>query len=65
MAPGWLPTIMAGPTQPCPQWDETHQGSPQTWLVTSRRTNRALSPEARLDLVPGDGAVLCLSLIHI
>jgi len=32
MAPGWLPTIMAGPTQPCPQRDETHQGSPQTRL---------------------------------
>ena len=25
MRPGWLPTIMAGPTQPCPQRDETHQ----------------------------------------
>ena len=24
MAPGWLPTIMAGPAQPCPQRDETH-----------------------------------------
>ena len=43
MAPGWLPTIMAGPAQPCPQRDETHHGSPQTWLVASRCTVRALS----------------------
>ena len=59
MAPGWLPTIMAGPAQPCPQRDETHHGSPQTWLVASRRTDRALYPETSLDLIPGDGAVLC------
>ena len=59
MAPGWLPTIMAGPAQPCPQRDETHQGSPQTRLVTSRCTILALSPKVSLDLVPGDGAVLC------
>ena len=58
MAPGWLPTIMAGPAQPCPQRDETHHRSPQTWLVASRRTDRALYPEASLDLVSGDGAVL-------
>ena len=56
MAPGWLPTIMAGPAQPCPQRDETHHGSPQTWLVASRRTDRALYPD--LDLVPGDAAML-------
>ena len=24
MAPGWLPTIMAGPAQPCPQHDESY-----------------------------------------
>ena len=24
MAPGWLPTIMAGPAHPCPQRDETY-----------------------------------------
>ena len=24
LVPGWLPTIMAGPAQPCPQRDETH-----------------------------------------
>ena len=24
MRPGWLPTIMAGPAQPCPQRDDTH-----------------------------------------
>ena len=24
VAAGWLPTIMAGPAQPCPQRDETH-----------------------------------------
>ena len=58
MAPGWLPTIMAVPAQPCPQRDETHHGPPQTWLIASRRTDRALSPEVSLDLVPGDGAVL-------
>ena len=58
MAPGWLPTIMAGPAQPCPQRDETHHGSPQTWLVASRRTDRALYPETSLDLIPGDRAVL-------
>ena len=58
LAPGWLPTIMAGPAQPCPQRDETHHGSPQTWLVASRRTDRALYPEAGLDLLPGDGALL-------
>ena len=58
MAPGWLPTIMAGPAQPCPQRDKTHQGSPQTWLVASRRTDRALYPEPSLDLVPGNGSVL-------
>ena len=58
MAPGWLPTIMAGPAQPCPQRDETHHRSPQTRLVASRRTDRALYPEASLDLVSGDGAVL-------
>ena len=57
MRPGWLPTIMAGPAQPCPQRDETHHGSPQTWLVASRRTDRALYPETSLDLIPGDGAV--------
>ena len=59
MRPGWLPTIVAGPAQPCPQRDETRQESPQTRLVTSRCTVLALSPEAGLDLVPGDGAVLC------
>ena len=58
MAPGWLPTIMAGPAQPCPQRDETHHTSPQTWLVASRRTDSALYPEASFDLVPRDGAVL-------
>ena len=58
MRPGWLPTIMAGPTQPCPQRDETHSGSPQTRLVTSRCTVRVLSPKVGLDLLPGDGAVL-------
>ena len=58
MRPGWLPTIMAGPAQPCPQRDETHHGSPQTWLVASRRTDRALYPEAGLDLLPGDAAML-------
>ena len=58
MAPGWLPTIMAGPTQPCPQSDETHQGSPQMRLEPHVEPT-APSPEARLDLVPGDGAVLC------
>lgn len=58
MAPGWLPTIMASPAQPCPQRDETHHGSPQTLLVASRRTDRALSPKVGLDLLPGDGAVL-------
>ena len=58
MRPGWLPTIMADPAQPCPQRDETHQGSPQTWLVASRRTDSALYPEASFDLVPRDGAVL-------
>ena len=60
MAPGWLPTIMAGPAQPCPQCNETHQGCPRTRLGASLRTARALRPEASLDLVPGDdGAVLC------
>ena len=59
MAPGWLPTIMAGPAQPCPQCNETHQGCPRTRLGASLRTARALRPEAGLDLVPGDGAVLC------
>ena len=58
MAPGWLPTIMAGPAQPCPQRDETHHGSPQTRLVTSRCTVHALSPKVGLDLIPGDRAVL-------
>ena len=59
MRPGWLPTIVAGPAQPCPQRDETRQESPQTRLVASRRTDRALSPKGGLDLVPEDGAVLC------
>ena len=58
LVPGWLPTIMAGPTQPCPQSDETHQGSPQMRLEPHVEPT-APSPEARLDLVPGDGAVLC------
>ena len=58
MAPGWLPTIMAGPAQPCPQCNETHHGCPRTRLGASLRTARALRPEAGLDLVPGDGAVL-------
>ena len=58
MAPGWLPTIMAGPTQPCPQRDETHQGCLRTRLGASLRTARALRPEAGLDLLPGDGALL-------
>ena len=26
LVPGWLPAITAGPVQPCPQRDETHQG---------------------------------------
>ena len=29
MAPGWLPTIMADPVQPCPQTDDTHQEYPR------------------------------------
>jgi len=29
MAPGWLPTIMADPVQPCPQPDDTHQEYPR------------------------------------
>ena len=57
MRPGWLPTIMAGPAQPCPQCNETHQGCPRTRLGASLRTARALRPEVGLDLVPGDGAV--------
>ena len=59
MLPGWLPTIMAGPAQPCPQRGEAHQGCPRSGFGALLRTARALRPEAGLDLVPGDGAVLC------
>ena len=46
MAPGWLPTIMAGPTQPCPQPDDTRPEHP-------RRRSGDMDPPA------GDTSVVC------
>lgn len=40
LAPGWLPTIMAGTAPLCPQSDETHQGCPRRRLGASRRDAR-------------------------
>ena len=46
MRPGWLPTIMAGPTQPCPQPDDTRPEHP-------RRRSGDMDPPA------GDTSVVC------
>ena len=59
MAPGWLPTIMAGPAQPCPQPDDTHQEYP-------RRKSGDMDPPAgtlRSSAAPAAGRV-ALGLIR-
>ena len=53
MAPGWLPTIMAGPAQPCPQPDDTHHKYP-------RRKSGDMDPPAgtlRSSVAPAAGRV--------